>query len=420
MWNVCRNDSVIRSLIFVWITAAVCAQTGVSWALEHEHPWDLEKLYQAPNFRLTEKHKKPGVTTFFYDGLEYEGKPTRVFAYYGEPEMKPGQKVPAMILVHGGGGTAFDEWVRLWNAKGYAAIAMDLEGQYPTPRDPELGRQKQPWHGPRNVFFSDAGKPITDQWMYHAVADVILANSLLRSFDNIDPERVGVTGISWGGVISSNVVGIDNRFAFAAIVYGCGHLHMSGNHFQAAFERMSDEQRDLAIAYWDGSSHLNHARMPIFWINGINDNHFYPPIFQASYECTDDHAWLLMKVGLGHSHPHGWDIPEIYNFADMIIRSDNRPLQVLDCGSNSSMAWTVVSPGAAIQSAMLNWTLDAWNWPQKEWNTTPAAVDPQNRKITAKIPEGTIACYFNITDENDMTISSTFITGRDHKPDKKE
>ena len=33
------------------------------------------------------------------------------------------------VLVHGGGGTAFDAWVRLWNDRGYAAIAMDLAGR---------------------------------------------------------------------------------------------------------------------------------------------------------------------------------------------------------------------------------------------------------------------------------------------------
>ena len=56
---------------------------------------------------------------------------TRVFAYYGLPKVAPGTKVPGMVLVHGGGGTAFDAWVRLWNSRGYAAIAMDTCGCVP-------------------------------------------------------------------------------------------------------------------------------------------------------------------------------------------------------------------------------------------------------------------------------------------------
>ena len=36
-----------------------------------------------------------------------------------------------MVLVHGGGGTAFAEWVKAWTSRGYAAIAMDTCGQIP-------------------------------------------------------------------------------------------------------------------------------------------------------------------------------------------------------------------------------------------------------------------------------------------------
>lgn len=49
---------------------------------------------------------------------------------------------------------------------------------------------------------------------HHATADRILANSLLRSLPEVDADRLGLMGISWG-VITSTVVGIDTRFAFA-------------------------------------------------------------------------------------------------------------------------------------------------------------------------------------------------------------
>lgn len=37
-----------------------------------------------------------------------------------------------MVLVHGGGGTAFADWVKLWTARGYAAISMSYDGMMPT------------------------------------------------------------------------------------------------------------------------------------------------------------------------------------------------------------------------------------------------------------------------------------------------
>ena len=56
--------------------------------------------------------------------------------------------------------------------------------------------------------------------MYRAVADAVPANSLLRSLRQVDVENVGLMGISWGGVITTTVIGIDSRFAFAIATYG--------------------------------------------------------------------------------------------------------------------------------------------------------------------------------------------------------
>ena len=38
-------------------------------------------------------------------------------------------------------------------------------------------------------------------------------------------------GISWGGVITSTVIGIDDRFAFAIPTYGCGDLAEVPNQY---------------------------------------------------------------------------------------------------------------------------------------------------------------------------------------------
>ena len=87
--------------------------------------WDFGALAKPPKTAAAPGIEAPSVKTLFYDGLPWKGRPTRVFAYYGAPAQPAGTRVPAMVLVHGGGGTAFDSWIRLWNSRGYAAIAMD-------------------------------------------------------------------------------------------------------------------------------------------------------------------------------------------------------------------------------------------------------------------------------------------------------
>ena len=96
--------------------------------------WDTEALFEKPKIHETKERPAKGMRSFFYEGANYKGNPTWVFAYYGAPEGKvPAGGWPAVVCAHGGGGTAYPEWVRFWNKKGFAAIAMDLEGIGNTP-----------------------------------------------------------------------------------------------------------------------------------------------------------------------------------------------------------------------------------------------------------------------------------------------
>ena len=113
-----------------------------------------------------------------------------------------------MVLVHGGGGTAFTEWATLWAKRGYVAIAMDLAGNGPDGK-------RLPDGGPDQGDDTKFPKEKTDlktMWSYHAVAAVIRANSLLHSLPDVDAERVGITGICWGGYLTCIVAGLDDRF----------------------------------------------------------------------------------------------------------------------------------------------------------------------------------------------------------------
>jgi hypothetical protein len=169
-------------------------------------PWDVAALSKTPAIHATKERPAKGMRSFFYEGADYKGKPTLVFAYYAAPEGKPPEGGwPAVVCAHGGGGTAFPAWVRQWNKNGYAAIAMDLEGHLPGGKffgvegnfPADVGHENA---GPKRIgWFGDIALPDREQWFYHAVADVIRANSLLRSNREINPEKIGLTGISWGG-----------------------------------------------------------------------------------------------------------------------------------------------------------------------------------------------------------------------------
>ena len=134
---------------------------------------------------------------------------------------------PSVVCVHGGWGTAFHEWMAKWNDHGYADICMDLEGHYPINKTErrEDGRFATEYPGlNRAGIFNDFEEPVDEQRYYHAVAEAILAHSLIRSYPEVNPDKTGITGISRLGALTSTIMDMDNRFKFAIPVYGCGYL----------------------------------------------------------------------------------------------------------------------------------------------------------------------------------------------------
>ena len=179
---------VITTLLFLLLA------NSVSHAADHNTgPWDLADLSKPPTIEWTDKSMQ--IRSLYYSGEDYRDKTTRVFAYYGMPtKASADNKKPAMVLVHGGGGTAFKEWVEIWVKRGYVAIAMDLAGK---------GAERKPLAdgGPDQSHkqkFDDLAGGIKDAWTYHAVANIIRAVSLLQNQPEVDPQRVGMTGISCG------------------------------------------------------------------------------------------------------------------------------------------------------------------------------------------------------------------------------
>jgi len=253
----------------------------------------------------------------YYDALDYNGNPTRVYAWIGIPAgASAGSPVPGMVLVHGGGGTAYQEWVEKWVERGYAAISIAVEGQTNVDTDPVTpGNQwfKHAMAGPsRGALYNDSPDALTEQWMYHAVADTVLANSLLRSLPEVDATKVGLSGYSWGGVITSTVIGIDDRFMFAIPTYGCGHKYDSRNYYGANLA-----SNELYRQVWDPMIRIANATMPVLWFSWPEEPHFLMDSLAYTYHGAPGTRMVSLKPGMGHGG--NWHSPEYYDYADSIV-----------------------------------------------------------------------------------------------------
>jgi len=363
----------------------------------------VEAIKTVPATQPAPDFAAPGMTALFFAASSWHGKPTRVFAWYGLPaDYQPGQKIPAMLLVHGGGGTAFASWVRLWNKRGYAALAIDTCGQLPRGKPWIRDNQGGPpgWGG-----FDQVADPAADQWPYHAEVDVILADSLLRSFAQVDTDRVGIVGISWEGYLTCIASALDPRFEFAISVYGCGYLG-EDSAWLPNFKQMGPDRAAAWLHAFDPSEYLPDSKMPMLWVDGTNDLNYPFESLRKSYLLPKGPRTLVARVRMKHSHSTGWAPEEIYAYADAETCGADPLAAINQADVNAGIASAAYVSKSQISKAELNFTADSGVWKLRKWQTLPAMIDLSSAKVSANLPKDVTAWFFNLTDERGLLVSS--------------
>ena len=368
--------------------------------------WNRAELYKTPKTWAFQRTFQSEVTPIWIEGEPYHGKPTRLFAFYGVPEgANATNKVPAIVLVHGGAGTAYPEWVRLWVRRGYAAISVDTCGQLPVQVDG--GWMASPYGGPRGWGgIEQQGEALRDQWTYHAVAAAMRSHSFLRSLEGVDTRHVGVTGISWGGFLTCIVAAADDRFAYAVPVYGSGFFYecdvLAKNH-----------KGDLLSwgATWDPCVFLPFARIPFLWVDGTNDFAFSLDRVKRSAALLKAPSFFCTRVRMPHAHGPAGEAPaEILDFADHFARGGR---DVVHFGKverrGEGLSVTYDAKGRTLARAELNWTEDGddVHWHKRLWKTRRLETfDSEKGEVSAAPPKGTKQAIFNLIADDGLIFSS--------------
>lgn len=361
----------------------------------------VPEVFPAEEFRASDAR----IRGVFFSSVPFQGKPTRVFGWLGVPELPEGERAPGIVLLHGGGGTAFESWVKLWLDRGYAAIAIDHSGSLPLPLAANP-RPRNPDGGPPggSAVFSQLGEPLGDQWPFHAVAAASRALSLLRAEPGVDPGRIGVTGISWGGYLTCLFAGVDERLRFAIPVYGCGFY--DDTVFGGTVEKLPPGQSALWWRQWDASLYLSAVRMPMLWVNGTNDHFFWMPAWQRSYRSVDPALRTLsLQVAMPHGHPPAGDPPEVLAFAESVVRGGPELPKVLHAerrGDEVHVAYQ--APGPLVRADLHHSAGAAGSWESRPWKSIPATVGEE--WVTARLPAGPAFYFLNLVDEHGRKVST--------------
>lgn len=396
-----------RTVIEIFLIFVV-STSSIAWSADERPtsagftgPWKLDQLKHTPSCTWGETTDL--VREVYYEGEPHQGKPTRVFAYYGRPQEGKGP-FPAMLLVHGGGGTAFAEWATLWAKRGYVALAMDLAGCGPDrKRLPDGGPNQS--HNEKFAEFTD--EAFEHMWTYHAIAAVIRGHSLLASLDEVDADRIGVTGISWGGYLTCIVAGVDDRLKVAVPVYGCGFLH-ENSAWLSILGEMPLALRDRWVRYFDPSRYLPAVRCPILFVNGTNDFAYPLDSYQKSYRAVPGHRELCVTVRMPHGHQAGWRPVEIGLFVDSIL-AEGKPLpQIGPIQVQKNTVSASFKSKVRIAAAQLHYTLDSGDWKKRNWTTEDAAMEGET--VTAQLAgQRPLVCFLTIKDERGAVVSTEHV-----------
>ncbi len=384
-----RHPAVLRAtqlvLSLVFLTSQAFAQEDRSQKL-----WDLERLSQPPKAEWGKTVDL--VQGVYFQGEPFNGKPTRVFAYVGRPDNKVhgNGPFPAVVLVHGGGGQAFDTWARHWAQRGYVSISMDTAGCGP-------GKRPLPDGGPdqsgETKFREFTRNDAREMWTYHAVSDVVLSHSLIRSLPEVDAERTALTGISWGGYLTCITAGVDSRFKAAVPVYGCGFLGDNSVWKDNQLATMTDASRRLWLKLFDPGQHVGRTSCPIMFLNGTNDFAYPLDSYRKTIEQVKPEL-VTTAIHVKLRHGHIWTFGVVDAFIDSVLRDTPSLPRVGEPRVSDGKARATVSRLESIQKVQLHYSLDSGRWQEREWQSVDGTLHTSDKRIEAELPKQRPLTFF--------------------------
>lgn len=247
----------MKQLVYLILLIGI-ASTNILFSQGQNSLWKpLEETYLHADTEanIIKEEIKDGVllqSLYFYSH-HINDTALNVYAIYARPLKYDGEKLPGLVHIHGGGGTAKEEVVLFHAKRGYATITYDWTGPEPF-RD-----SLRVTHFPKGLLKNrDLSNDITENKFYHTLFVARRAISFLAEQKEIDAKRIGVTGESWGGAHTFRLNALDARIAVVAPIYGVYSDFLSrGNE---AWEEI-----------YGTLNYLQEQKAPLFFLTPTND-----------------------------------------------------------------------------------------------------------------------------------------------------
>ncbi len=228
---------------------------------------------------------------------------------------------PGLAMFHGYSVDSGD-WMGLlpYAAQGFTVIALDCRGQGGLSEDNLVVK------GPtlRGHIIRGIDDPDPDNFYYRNVfLDTVQAVRILMSIDTVDPDRIGVLGMSQGGALATACAALEPRVKEAVAVYpflsDYKRVWESMDINNSAYEEIAYYFRVLdpthareevvfnKLGYIDIQNHARRIKANYLMVVGMKDDICPPSTQFASYNKIQSEKELIVYPEYGHEYLPGLD-----------------------------------------------------------------------------------------------------------------
>jgi len=325
---------------------------------------------------------------------------------------------PAVMFNHGGGGNAQTQAgnVQAYASRGYVSITCDLPsiagaGNTPNSSGPwksdPSGTDAPKFNvtgGPQNCRLTDAGVAALQAFNY------------MRAQANVDPNRMGISGSSWGGYISTLLPGLlGSKIKAAYSRFGCGYYD-AGSAWMNTLAGMSEADRNTWLTYFDAGRRAPAMTSPYFVEEPSDDSFFWPEAVASTLNAIPGTKNSVCMPNLNHTSIAASDtMKQIYfdyllkgsgsafgniSLASLVTQGDGSKLVTMNAS---------VPTGVSVSSVQLYYSVPPTNWQSRNWiaiSTTHTSGTTYTATIPANLVSQSVNIFGNMNDSRTVSVST--------------
>ena len=333
---------------------------------------------------------------------------------------------PAILFNHGGGGNAETQLgnVNGYAAMGYVTLAIDqpgIAGTGNTPNSSGPWKSAAPGEGPRlNV----TGGPQNSTLFDAGVAGLQAFNYLAKQ-SNVNAGRMGISGTSWGGYMTTMLSGmLGSRVKAAYSIFGCGYYD-AGSFWSSMIAALSPADQVTWETYLDAGRRAPGMTAPYFIEEPSNDTYFWPEAVTATLNAipgTKDH---VIMPNLNHMElTAAGTMKQLY--MAYYLKGTGSPFSSINITGTTKQAdgSLLITMNASlpasisVSSVQLYYSVPTANWQTRNWQSLPAVAisgTTYQAMIPASLVDSNVNYYGYLVDSRTVT-TSTAMGNLNHMP----